>query len=102
MEKGTDTPYGKDLHFDKQSHMSTSIYDNVEFHIRKDEIGIVPKVGEKYCIEFDAVCSSEGDDMWRFIGDGKPSIELHEDIEEGDETPIGVALKKSRHYYKSK
>lgn len=68
-----------DIKGKRQSHLSSPVGNDTEFHLRIKEIGCDPVVGDNYYVCFPVTCASKGDDsglpMARFVQMGKPHVE---------------------------
>jgi len=60
------SPNEEDLHSGKDSHLSTSVLQNVEFHIRSNEVGHECEVGDKYYVKVPVEVTSKDKEMIRF------------------------------------
>jgi hypothetical protein len=59
-------PNEEDLHSGKDSHMSLPVAHDMEFHLRKEDVGHECEVGEKYVIVVPVEVVSKDEDMTRF------------------------------------
>src|SRR6266850_5231667 len=69
---------------ERKSHISNEITNDVEFHLRLNEISLIPKQKERYYVCFPVECVSDAEkgkttsgedvDMARFVQMGKPEV----------------------------
>jgi hypothetical protein len=76
----------EDIKGKRESHLSSPVGNDTEFHLRTAGLSCDPKVGERYYVCFPVECTSRGEDsgvdMARFVQMGKPDVsELTEDLD---------------------
>lgn len=68
----------EDIKGKRESHLSSPVGNDTEFHIRDSELSMKPEIGTKYYMCFPVLCTSDGNDsgvpMHRFVQQGKPDV----------------------------
>lgn len=75
-----------DIKGKRQSHLSSPVGDDTEFHLRTSELSCDPEPGGMYYVCFKTECTSKGDDsgveMARFVQIEHPDVVDAEEYEE--------------------
>ncbi len=93
----------EDIKGKRESHLSSPVGNDTEFHLRTAGLACDPKVGDKYMVCFPVLCTSRGDDsgvdMARFVQQGKPDvIEPKEDLDTKVKKVSKMAYKQKESY----
>jgi hypothetical protein len=68
----------EDIKGKRESHMSSPVGNDTEFHLRTAGLSTTPQVDKYYYVCFKTLCTSKGDDsgvpMARFVQMGKPDV----------------------------
>lgn len=68
----------EDIKGKRESHLSSPVGNDTEFHLRDSEMSTKPEIGKVYYICFRTMCTSGGSDsgvpMKRFVQQGKPDV----------------------------
>jgi hypothetical protein len=68
----------EDIKGKRESHLSSPVGNDTEFHLRLAGLTASPQVGKYYTVCFNTMCTSKGEDsgveMARFVQMGKPDV----------------------------